>query len=84
MDWRSCEGSEIVAWRRVVGSCRGVDEISVFVRRSACTKGAGGDVEMAEEKPKEEEKKEEVKEEKKEEPEPEFLVIQNPSRILNP
>lgn len=47
-------------------------------------KGAGGDVEMAEEKPKEEEKKEEVKEEKKEEPEPEFLVIQNPSRILNP
>lgn len=47
-------------------------------------KGVTGDVEMAEDKPKEEEKKEEVKVEKKEEPEPEFLLLHNPTRILNP
>jgi hypothetical protein len=37
---------------------------------------------MAEEKPKEEEKGEEVKVEKKEEPD--FLILHNPTRILNP
>ena len=45
-------------------------------------KGATGDVEMAEEKPKEEEKGEEAKVEKKEEPD--FLILHNPTRILNP
>ena len=43
-DWRSCEGNEIVAWRRVAGSCGDVEESSVFVRRNARAKGAGGGV----------------------------------------
>jgi len=47
-------------------------------------RGTAGDVEMVEEKPKDEKKEEDKKEEKKEEPEPDFLLVHNPSRILNP
>ena len=47
-------------------------------------RGTAGDVEMVEEKPKDEKKEEDKNEEKKEEPEPDFLLVHNPSRILNP